>query len=1701
MEKRDKERNNFLFQDINLDEKSLKFNIYKFFYSLILEKKEFKAFLKIIEIFIETIQFISFAFSPIHYDSWKIERKTIKIISNVLNAFRLSEFIKSLKYNQYLAILYALVIIIFILNLIVILNILFIESSYQLYRYSSTIIRTIIDVISVLLYIPLTEIMLLLIKCDNGKVQEFKDGEKCWEKTYYLNFTISMIGIVLLFLWSNFMLNFSFYPFANSKSTIRIYSFNDIIILFLKLFLILQNLVIKNEYLSIAILFIISLIMFFCCYSHSTYNNNKIEIAIYIKNILVIWTFLVLLISKIFINISANGFIYLLVLICPIIIYFSILIYQEKFVNIIQISTNCRNINQFIQVTKYKINLIDSFLENNKIIGNKNEKDIQKNIILLKGIIKVHNLSCSDKDCPLTKFSNNEGNYNIQKQCLLNYMNIYFINGLKMYSNNIYILMQYINFNYSKRFNLNSVRGNLLQLKKIKCNLNERYIIYCMEQNIGNTKKNGIDLNFDNDQNNDSQIDLVEQKYQKLKYCIENSIKLYGEFWGIFSTNISSNINTSKLYSLGEKINIYLKEMNNIWDSELKNKRISNEYQGIVQLYSKFLLEVLWDQKKSKEIYKKLNDENINNYNQGENKKINEEMNNNINNIESLIDIEDYLILCNMEEKGNCKIVQITSSFSHFLGYQKIDIIGKNIEIILPNLLAEEIRNYFEYSIKLLHNGQTNQNDLFNENESNKNSKLILVKSRMGYIFPFFSSFIFSDDNDYSNSFLVKIKLENKELKSNYSYFIFTNYDYVIENISSSAINLGLSLDLLKKYLVKIGNLVRTEDDQNLITEKYKEYEEEQKVITWVFPDVIYPKDNLQQNKEEEMEYLIQKSKKKKYNMIMKLINLNENENKGFLFKLTEISKNNKKRINSDFYIPKSGNKLIMFYLNKLNYVRTYVVDKKSGFNNLQREEEQVKDNNKILENNKLDIKKSKKTKKSLQTSDDESSFDYNQNILTKEKILSLQVDNFIEIKNFIYSLPLYGLDVSLEKFRPNGDRYSASKITESLIKIQLNHFCKRIDERLKINHNEKKKRIRSINENAHMDSHNLSNNDNYLFSENSSSLPVSSGSNSSIQGEEINKGLSYDSSSAFANIFKANTLKYIRLLIMFAFLITFVLLLLEFMIVIMHINKLKKKITFFKNSCDILNYMLYTFHFVIEGIISNSLKDQYTPVIVDNNLNNHLNNIAKQLSNNRQQFTETYDLLITNDLGQEFTDYMNKQIEVYTLTLGIQEKFTILFNNAMNRISSAINTLSSNPLSMIMTNRDTYELIYNLINVYYYNWHEVTHILLDDSEEATKMKTPLLIIVISYLFFSIIILAIFLKLLAIFSIDREKPINLFLTLKKIVFENLKNSAENFSNKLLNKFFGNEENEEESQQVYQENIHPNDINIIKFKVANESSITKSFEFLTIIIIIFIFLIINIIYFIVKYIEFRKRMNNIEQFIYLYDYTDHAHGDFILSLNIFLSFFFDKSIPILNDNETTVEFLDNFFVMSDEFENSIFYTSITESFLSGEYLKKYRKYLLGNYEDLLDREFLKNYGQLLTNIIGHGIKPIVTRIFEAMRYFTVIFFQGKLDLENHLLFLKYGFTLYEINILTESLIRKWFDGVINLMINSFYDYMDQGKLSYIITSTVLLVFFILYYLIVWRIYEEKLKSLFKKSVDLINLIPQEIKILIIEKLNE
>ena len=329
----------------------------------------------------------------------------------------------------------------------------------------------------------------------------------------------------------------------------------------------------------------------------------------------------------------------------------------------------------------------------------------------------------------------------------------------------------------------------------------------------------------------------------------------------------------------------------------------------------------------------------------------------------------------------------------------------------------------------------------------------------------------------------------------------------------------------------------------------------------------------------------------------------------------------------------------------------------------------------------------------------------------------------------------------------------------------------------------------------------------------------------------------------------------------------------------------------------------------------------------------------------------------------------------------------------------------------------------------------------------------------------------------------------------------------------LNKFFGNEDDEEESKVDYQAKIKPNDINIVKFKAANEkkSSLINAFSFMEIVFVIMIFLLVYIICSVIKYFDFKNRMNNISQFISLFDKINIAQTHIILSIDIFKSYLYNKTIPVLNMTNTEEQFIETFMDLSEYFEDLIFYFAETKSFLKGEFLQKFRQYLYGNINEILESSFVERNKILLKTVFAKGLKSCKTKFIESIKYLTIKYFDsiepkdGDTDTENndHIsdILSEPEIIFNEMNNAVQYVMKYWYKNVINLMIDYFYNYKNISSIFFIVFFICLIVLDILVYSIIWRSYEEKLKLLLKESIDLINLIPLEIKNIIIEKLNE
>ena len=83
----------------------------------------------------------------------------------------------------------------------------------------------------------------------------------------------------------------------------------------------------------------------------------------------------------------------------------------------------------------------------------------------------------------------------------------------------------------------------------------------------------------------------------------------------------------------------------------------------------------------------------------------------------------------------------------------------------------------------------------------------------------------------------------------------------------------------------------------------------------------------------------------------------------------------------------------------------------------------------------------------------------------------------------------------------------------------------------------------------------------------------------------------------------------------------------------------------------------------------------------------------------------------------------------------------------------------------------------------------------------------------------------------------------------------------------------------------------------------------------------------------------------------------------------------------------------------------------------------------------------------------------------------------------------------------NVIRPWYTEMITILMDGFTSFIDQTNLVILSTYIVLIVTILIVYFLIWKSFEENLKELLKTSVDLINLIPESIKYIIVQKINE
>ena len=504
--------------------------------------------------------------------------------------------------------------------------------------------------------------------------------------------------------------------------------------------------------------------------------------------------------------------------------------------------------------------------------------------------------------------------------------------------------------------------------------------------------------------------------------------------------------------------------------------------------------------------------------------------------------------------------------------------------------------------------------------------------------------------------------------------------------------------------------------------------------------------------------------------MQISIIKYDNSDILGYAFKIVDSkSLKKKENIEEEFLIP-NNNKEILFNLLSLNYIRTEIVSEKVGNRNFSLIDYNIRNEKNNGNTSKDEIKETNisKTEEIAESSSERKKIIVE---LTKDKILEMQTKESKDIENFINQLSYYGKDVFLEKHRPNKEKYPVGKGHESLIKITIRQFLVKIEKQINLKSELMRKYKGQENEDD---------------SQNKDIKNIS----------EINQEFSSDTSNYLANIFKSKSILYIKITTLIFFLAFLLIIILEFIFSILNIQEIKDNIYKMRNAYKLSEDIGFIKYCISEVVLVELYKEDYI-ILKGYNMTAEKNIIwlKEELEMYGFDFRSVYENFSANsesDYSQKYQELVSNstQILIFTLSNGKETNLTIPFSTAMTRITTStfyVSTLTDESIVLDMTERNVYELMFNLLNGYYSYTNQLSLILAEDALNSSKTSIFVTIIFYASFAFVILFLVFIWNLLSKLLMERLRPINLFLTIKKQIFEDLKNASEDFSNKLLNK--------------------------------------------------------------------------------------------------------------------------------------------------------------------------------------------------------------------------------------------------------------------------------------------------------------------------
>ena len=655
-------------------------------------------------------------------------------------------------------------------------------------RWPITILRFFLPIISIGLFGQIFLFLTTLFVCEDGYMHMSKDVE-CRKGDLFFYHSIFVYVAIVFHVLIAFLTNSLYYKslFCLTKSDVlqKTNSFSDLSLLLTK---ILINVLFifdgHNKAGRWTILFFLMLITGSNLYIQLLFKT-KLNLTLLLLNIIFSWLifigFYILFIGNLFQFLGFNGGIYLyfILVICT---FFFILFYKNN-----EINFNLLNYKTINNANEY----IYYILQYYRLIANKNNS--RSYYTLLKSYIETNEESCSIIDCPLKLYMEKLKKGEDCEYLLYQYLDILYKYALSKFNHNIMIKINYAMFLMVR---MNNAKQSIIVLNSINENtisFVRNYIKYLCTKIINKyiSKENDYYINMNH-----------KNKINRIKEYIAKVTKFYYDFWQLlYESKFQHSDNFTKLYEIGSKIMIFTNKIDDMYKLLIKEK--SNNIE-IYKLYSNFIENILKDEEK----YQKI--QNIKSSIFSDCFEIYE---NNYTNFSMEFfrqnDLTKYLLIsANKNNVGT--ILDCSLGASAIFGYEKNELIGQHLNILLPDIIHKRHQEH-------LFNQAKNNNLVLVETQFlQKQYKPILIEGnfygnlKSKFIKSFKIKIYFLKTEKNNLGFIVEILqdvpymaelIKNRIINSNVDSrcCVLTNDNFIITSFTSNSVEkLGLSYKYIK---------------------------------------------------------------------------------------------------------------------------------------------------------------------------------------------------------------------------------------------------------------------------------------------------------------------------------------------------------------------------------------------------------------------------------------------------------------------------------------------------------------------------------------------------------------------------------------------------------------------------------------------------------------------------------------------------------------------------------------------------------------------------------------------------------------------------------------------------------------------------------------------------------------------------------------